>query len=82
MISLQEHLFIVTELLQANLYEFQKFNRESHGEPYFTLNRLQVSSIGLLTSMCDPYICSLSYLAIINLKTRHIFHVCISQQNI
>lgn len=38
----QEHLFIVTELLRANLYEFQKFNRESGTEPYFTLNRLQV----------------------------------------
>ncbi|GAA0140930.1 protein modifying enzyme [Lithospermum erythrorhizon] len=38
----QEHLFIVTELLRANLYEFQKFNRESDTEPYFTLSRLQV----------------------------------------
>lgn len=38
----QEHLIIVCELLRANLYEFQKYNRESGGEPYFTLNRLQV----------------------------------------
>uniref|UniRef100_A0A5B6YTI5 Putative dual specificity protein kinase CLK1 isoform X1 n=2 Tax=Davidia involucrata TaxID=16924 RepID=A0A5B6YTI5_DAVIN len=38
----QEHLFIVCELLRANLYEFQKYNRESGGEPYFTLSRLQV----------------------------------------
>ncbi|GFP87786.1 dual specificity protein kinase pom1, partial [Phtheirospermum japonicum] len=37
----QEHLFIVTELLRANLYEFQKYNRESGAEPYFTLHRLQ-----------------------------------------
>ncbi|KAL3521216.1 hypothetical protein ACH5RR_019365 [Cinchona calisaya] len=37
----QEHLFIVCELLRANLYEFQKFNQESGGEPYFTLSRLQ-----------------------------------------
>ncbi|KAK2635393.1 hypothetical protein Ddye_030185 [Dipteronia dyeriana] len=37
----QEHLFIVCELLKANLYEFQKFNQESGGEPYFTLSRLQ-----------------------------------------
>nr|XP_043633999.1 serine/threonine-protein kinase ppk15-like [Erigeron canadensis] len=37
-----EHLIIVSELLRANLYEFQKFNRESGGEPYFTLTRLQV----------------------------------------
>ncbi|KAK6122049.1 hypothetical protein DH2020_044208 [Rehmannia glutinosa] len=38
----QEHLFIVTELLRANLYEFQKYNQESGGEAYFTLHRLQV----------------------------------------
>ncbi|GER54670.1 kinase family protein [Striga asiatica] len=38
----QEHLFIVTELLRANLYEFQKYNQESGGEPYFTLHRLQI----------------------------------------
>ncbi|XP_061351680.1 uncharacterized protein LOC133296657 isoform X2 [Gastrolobium bilobum] len=43
----QEHLFIVTELLRANLYEFQKFNLESGGEAYFTLNRLQ-----LITRQC------------------------------
>ncbi|TYI08271.1 hypothetical protein ES332_A10G288100v1 [Gossypium tomentosum] len=38
----QEHLFIVCELLRANLYEFQKFNQESGGEAYFTISRLQV----------------------------------------
>ncbi|XP_057788720.1 uncharacterized protein LOC131005701 isoform X2 [Salvia miltiorrhiza] len=38
----QEHLFIVTELLRANLYEFQKYNRESGAEAYFTMHRLQV----------------------------------------
>ncbi|KEH28286.1 putative dual-specificity kinase CMGC-DYRK-PRP4 family [Medicago truncatula] len=43
----QEHLFIVTELLRANLYEFQKFNQESGGEAYFTLKRLQ-----LITRQC------------------------------
>ncbi|XVE52491.1 hypothetical protein DITRI_Ditri02bG0126300 [Diplodiscus trichospermus] len=42
----QEHLFIVCELLRANLYEFQKFNQESGGEAYFTLSRLQVYSNG------------------------------------
>jgi hypothetical protein len=42
-IFLQEHLLIVCELLKANLYEFQKFNRESGGEVYFTMPRLQVS---------------------------------------
>jgi hypothetical protein len=39
---LQEHLFIVCELLRANLYEFHKYNRESGGEVYFTMPRLQV----------------------------------------
>ncbi|XP_043687035.1 uncharacterized protein LOC122638234 [Telopea speciosissima] len=38
----QEHLFIVCELLRANLYEFQKYNQESDGEVYFTLRRLQI----------------------------------------
>ncbi|KAG0465054.1 hypothetical protein HPP92_019218 [Vanilla planifolia] len=38
----QEHLFIVCELLRANLYEFQKFNKDSGGEIYFTLHRIQV----------------------------------------
>ncbi|KAJ4978980.1 hypothetical protein NE237_009760 [Protea cynaroides] len=38
----QEHLFIVCELLRANLYEFQKYNQESGGEVYFTLHRLQI----------------------------------------
>lgn len=37
----REHLFIVCELLRANLYEFQKFNKESGGEVYFTMPRLQ-----------------------------------------
>ncbi|KAL6616326.1 hypothetical protein ACP70R_038596 [Stipagrostis hirtigluma subsp. patula] len=37
----QEHLFIVTELLRANLYEFQKYNQESGGEVYYTLPRIQ-----------------------------------------
>ncbi|KAJ7559719.1 hypothetical protein O6H91_04G097700 [Diphasiastrum complanatum] len=37
----REHLFIVCELLRANLYEFQKYNKESGGEVYFTMPRLQ-----------------------------------------
>lgn len=41
-LNFQEHLLIVCELLKANLYEFQKFNRESGGEVYFTMPRLQV----------------------------------------
>ncbi|KAL4470446.1 hypothetical protein ABPG74_012057 [Tetrahymena malaccensis] len=37
----KEHLFIVTELLKDNLYEFYRFNRENETQPYFTLGRLQ-----------------------------------------
>lgn len=37
----KEHLFIVTELLKDNLYEYQKFNRENEPENYFTIGRLQ-----------------------------------------
>ena len=37
----KEHLFIVCELLRDNLYEFARYNRETGGEPYFTLPRLR-----------------------------------------
>jgi hypothetical protein len=37
----QEHLFLVCELLRANLYEFQKYQRENGDEPYFTPPRIQ-----------------------------------------
>lgn len=37
----KEHLFIVCELLRDNLYEFSRYNRESGGDPYFTLPRLR-----------------------------------------
>jgi len=37
----KEHLFIVSELLRENLYEFGKYIRENNEEPYFTLPRLQ-----------------------------------------
>ncbi len=36
----KEHLFIVTELLKDNLYEYYKYNRECEKTPYFTLGRL------------------------------------------
>ncbi|KAK4436508.1 Serine/threonine-protein kinase ppk15 [Sesamum alatum] len=57
----QEHLFIVTELLRANLYEFQKYNRESGGEPYFTMHRLQV-----ITRQCLEAVSYLHDLGIIH----------------
>ncbi|XAR71926.1 Non-specific serine/threonine protein kinase [Bertholletia excelsa] len=57
----QEHLFIVCELLRANLYEFQKYNRESGGEPYFTLSRLR-----LITRQCLEALAFLHHLGIIH----------------
>ncbi|CAE5964008.1 unnamed protein product [Arabidopsis arenosa] len=47
----REHLLIVCELLKANLYEFHKFNRESGGEAYFTMPRLQSITIQCLESL-------------------------------
>lgn len=57
----QEHLFIVCELLKANLYEFQKFSRESGGEVYFTLRRLQA-----ITRQCLEALEYLHHLGIIH----------------
>ncbi|KAJ8433303.1 hypothetical protein Cgig2_012871 [Carnegiea gigantea] len=47
----REHLLIVCELLKANLYEFHKFNRESGGEVYFTMPRLQSITIQVLEAL-------------------------------
>ncbi|CAA6659365.1 unnamed protein product [Spirodela intermedia] len=47
----REHLLIVCELLKANLYEFHKFNRESGGEVYFTMSRLQSITIQCLEAL-------------------------------
>ncbi|XP_073143613.1 uncharacterized protein [Henckelia pumila] len=47
----REHLLIVCELLKANLYEFHKFNRESGGEVYFTMPRLQPITIQCLEAL-------------------------------
>ncbi|BBG98060.1 Protein kinase superfamily protein [Prunus dulcis] len=57
----QEHLFIVCELLRANLYEFQKFSQESGGEAYFTIRRLQV-----ITRQCLEALDYLHHLGIIH----------------
>lgn len=37
----KEHLFIVSELLKENLYEFGRFIREHDHEPYYTFPRLK-----------------------------------------
>jgi dual specificity tyrosine-phosphorylation-regulated kinase 2/3/4 len=59
-------LFLVCELLRANLYEFQKYNKESGDEMYFTSARIQriarqalrslafLHSLGLIHSDLKP----------------------------
>jgi serine/threonine protein kinase len=47
----KEHLFIVTELLRDNLYEFCKFNNESGDLKYFTIPRLRIITRQLLHSL-------------------------------
>ena len=47
----KEHLFIVTELLKDNLYEFYKYNREHEENLYFTLGRLQKVSKQILEAL-------------------------------
>lgn len=47
----KEHLFIVSELLRANLYEFQQYDRETAESPYFTLSRIQCIAKQVLKSL-------------------------------
>lgn len=47
----KEHLFIVTELLQENLYEYSKLNQESNEAPYFTLDKLKIISKQVLEAL-------------------------------
>jgi len=54
----KEHLFIVSELLRDNLYEFYKYNRTSGEEFYFTLERLKKISRQCLVAL--EYIHSLN----------------------
>ena len=57
----QEHLFLVCELLRANLYEFQKYNRENGDEPYFTLPRLQRIAHQVTTPAPQHFLPELSF---------------------
>ncbi|GAB2211021.1 hypothetical protein Droror1_Dr00016312 [Drosera rotundifolia] len=57
----QEHLFIVCELLRANLYEFHKYNAETGGGCYFTMSRLQS-----ITRQCLEAVAFLHQLGIIH----------------
>lgn len=47
----KEHLFIVTELLRDNLYEFYKYNREQEEEFYFTMGHLQRIAMQVLKGL-------------------------------
>ena len=50
-LCLQEHLFLVCELLRANLYEFQKYNLDSGAPPWFTLPRVQAIAAQVLRAL-------------------------------
>ena len=65
----KEHLFIVTELLRDNLYEFYRYNREHESELYFTLGRLQRITYQILTAL--EYVHSL-----------HLIHCDLKPENI
>jgi serine/threonine protein kinase len=56
----KEHLFIVSELLRENLYDFGKYVRDSGATPYFTLNRLKKITYQVLEALV--YIHSLGLL--------------------
>lgn len=47
----KEHLIISCELLKANLYEFQKYNRDAGDAPFFTVPRLQSIARQVLRSL-------------------------------
>ena len=47
----REHLFIVTELLKDNLYEFGKYLADAGEPPYFTLPRVQRIARQVLTAL-------------------------------
>ena len=47
----KEHLFIVTELLRDNLYEYSKYNREVEKKQYFNVPRLQKITKQILNAL-------------------------------
>eukprot|EP01063_Lacrimia_lanifica_P021477 TRINITY_DN2885_c0_g1_i1.p1 TRINITY_DN2885_c0_g1~~TRINITY_DN2885_c0_g1_i1.p1 ORF type:complete len:759 (+),score=251.98 TRINITY_DN2885_c0_g1_i1:155-2278(+) len=47
----KEHLFLVSELLRDNLYEFSKYNRSTGDAPYFTVQRLQKITKQILVAL-------------------------------
>ena len=47
----KEHLFLVTEILKDNLYEFYKFANENNYENYFGLKNLKTISKQILVAL-------------------------------
>lgn len=47
----KEHLFLVTELLKDNLYEYYRFNSEHEKEKYFTIPRIKNVAKQILKSL-------------------------------
>ena len=72
----KEHLIIVTELLNDNLYDFYDYLLKNKIEEYFSLSRIQAIAKQVLTSM--KYIHSL-HLIHCDLKPENILLKCISK---
>lgn len=47
----KEHLFIVTELLRDNLYDFSRFTRSDSKENFFTIGHIQKIAYQILTAL-------------------------------
>ena len=75
----KEHLIIVTELLNDNLYDFYDYLLKNKIEEYFSLSRIQAIAKQVLTSM--KYIHSL-HLIHCDLKPENILLKCISKAEV
>jgi tRNA A-37 threonylcarbamoyl transferase component Bud32 len=75
----KEHLFIVTELLKDNLYEFYKYLNENNMQNYFSLDRLQKIAIQILK--CLEFIHSLKLIHC-DLKPENILIKSISEVSV
>jgi serine/threonine protein kinase len=75
----KEHLFIVTEILKDNLYEFYKHINEKNLEPYFNLSRIQTISKQILIGL--EYIHSLKMIHC-DLKPENILIKSISKSQV
>jgi serine/threonine protein kinase len=58
-----EHLFLVTELLKDNLYDFSEYVKKKNGAQYFTLPRLQHIARQVLTALDFIHTCGILHCA-------------------